>query len=800
MTKPFSPLPGVARDFGRPLMSSLAAAVLQLLPLGSIAAPPVINDVAVLVQDDDTVTRSLVQRNVLLGTQPMVILAASNASPDLPDPQVFGDLCLDILYLQVNDANENEIPQTIDVTVRNLDGEQTGRFTIRQGDPTPRDTVCDTMGQPPNADAGGPYSAEVPVGANAAPIQLDGSGSSDDNAVSLASWSWQIHQGSATGPVVATATGELPSPVMLPEGAYVAILTVTDRDGELLNAQSEPVDVSKTGTATTTITIGTGTTPNEVPVSNAGPDQTLTDDDGDGFETVQLDGSESTDDVAIVSYSWSEGGQQIATGAQPAPLSLPVGTHTITLRVTDDGGLFDDDTVVIAIGDGPSGRQLSSMSGLARHEQSMATLIDNLCPRLAERAVDPDITRPLDEQALLAACSGLKSTATTEAQARAGLRAMAGEEIVAEQTNALDYSNVQLSNVGARIVALRRGTGGGVSVAGLNLSLDGRTVPLSQLGGLVDELLNGGGASGDEDDESGGLLGSRLGVFVNGNVRTGDKDETVNEAGFDFDGWGITAGVDYRFTDNLVLGLALGYNESETEFSGDGGGMDGDGTSISAYGTYFRDNLYFDFIGSTGSVDYDSTRRILYTDVTGAHDLTAVGQSDGDLTSLGMSFGYDFHNGGWTFGPTVALNTIKVDVDPFAETGAGGLNLAFGEQEAESQTIQGGFRFSYAMSRSWGVLSPHARLTLVKELENDSQVVIVNFVNDPFVNASNQPSPGITIVTDDPDEEYMRWGVGLSAVFVNGVSAFVDYEAYAGFRNLTSHELSFGVRFERSFR
>jgi uncharacterized protein YhjY with autotransporter beta-barrel domain len=800
MIKPLSsPTPRVARKkCTGALLGCFAGAALQLLPFGSIAAPPVISNVEVLVQNDATVIRNLLERNVISGTQPMVIVAATNSSPDLGDPILAGDLCLEIQYVLVEDGNGNELPQTIDLTVRNLDGEQTGQFTIRDGEDS-IDSVCDTMGVAPTADAGGPYTAEIPPGAAEASVQLDGSGSSDDNDVDLASWTWQIRQDASTGPLVATVTGEM-AEVMLPEGTYVAVLTVTDRDGELLNVQGAPVDESKSDTAEATITVGPTPPPTEVPVSNAGPDQTLTDDDDDGFETVQLDGSQSTDDVAIVSYSWSEAGQEIATGAQPAPLSLPVGTHTIVLTVTDEDGLSDDDTVVITIGDAPPGRQLSSMSGLAPHEQSMATLIDNLCPRLEARANDSTITRTEGEEQLFAACSGLKSTSTTDAQARAGLQAMAGEEIVAEQTNALDYSDVQLSNVGARIVALRRGTGGGVSIAGLNLSHDGRAVPLSQLGGFIDQLLNGGAASGDEDEEGGGLLGSRLGVFVNGNVRTGDKDETANEAGFDFDGWGITAGVDYRFTDSLVLGLSLGYNESETEFTGNGGGMDGDGTSLSLYGTYFNDNLYFDFIGSTGSVDFDSARRIVYTDVGGTQDFTAVGQTDGDLTSFGVSFGYDFHNGGWTFGPTVALNTMKVDIDPFAETGAGGLSLAFGDQEAESQTLQGGFRFSYAMSRSWGVLSPHARLTLVKELENDSEVVLVSFVSDPFVNDPSQPSPGITIVTDDPDEEYARFGVGLSAVFVNGISAFVDYETYAGLRDISSHELSFGIRFERSFR
>src|SRR5690606_38768947 len=140
---------------------------------------------------------------------------------------------------------------------------------------------------------------------------------------------------------------------------------------------------------------------------------------------------------------------------------------------------------------------------------------------------------------------------------------------------------------------------------------------------------------------------------------------------------------------------------------------------------------------SSGSIDYDSTRRIVYNDTSGLQDLTALGTTDGDMSSVALSFGYEFHRGGWTFGPTIGIDLIELEVDPFAETGAGGLNLAFGEQGAESRTVQGGFRFSYAWSREWGIISPHARLSFVKELENDSQIINVHFVNDPFVNDPN---------------------------------------------------------------
>ena len=65
--------------------------------------------------------------------------------------------------------------------------------------------------------------------------------------------------------------------------------------------------------------------------------ETVTDGDENGSESVTLDGSGSSDpDGSISSYVWTENGNQIATGATPT-VTLDVGTHTITLEVTDDG-------------------------------------------------------------------------------------------------------------------------------------------------------------------------------------------------------------------------------------------------------------------------------------------------------------------------------------------------------------------------------------------------------------------------------------------------------------------------------
>jgi hypothetical protein len=85
------------------------------------------------------------------------------------------------------------------------------------------------------------------------------------------------------------------------------------------------------------------------PNADAGFDQTIINTDNSGRVQVTLDGSGSKDsDGSIISYMWMEGGVQIATGIKPT-LSLPVGTHTIALRVTDDKGLTDTDTVIITV-------------------------------------------------------------------------------------------------------------------------------------------------------------------------------------------------------------------------------------------------------------------------------------------------------------------------------------------------------------------------------------------------------------------------------------------------------------------
>ncbi|MBN2583738.1 MAG: right-handed parallel beta-helix repeat-containing protein, partial [Planctomycetes bacterium] len=197
-------------------------------------------------------------------------------------------------------------------------------------DATDSDTVTVTVqgytNVAPVADAGSNQTVTDSDSSGSELVTLDGSGSSDADGT-IVSYVWKEGANQI-------ATGETVQ-VSLTAGSHTITLEVTDDD-------------SATDDDTVEIKI------NVLPVADAGTDQWLWDLEPTGSEDVVLDGSGSLDsDGSIVSYVWKEGANQVGTGESPV-VSLSVGTHTLTLVVTDNDGATDDDTVNIRIGGRPT--------------------------------------------------------------------------------------------------------------------------------------------------------------------------------------------------------------------------------------------------------------------------------------------------------------------------------------------------------------------------------------------------------------------------------------------------------------
>ncbi len=183
--------------------------------------------------------------------------------------------------------------------------------------------------QAPVANAGSDQTVTDNNGNGTESVTLNGSGSSDPDG-NIVSYVWR--EGATTVGSGATAT------VPLAVGTHTLTLTVTDDDNE-----SDTDDV----------VVNVQPPPNQPPVANAGPNQTVTDTNGNSTESVTLNGSGSSDpDGNIVSYVWREGATTVGSGATPTVV-LAVGAHTLILTVTDDDGATGTDNVVITVQSAP---------------------------------------------------------------------------------------------------------------------------------------------------------------------------------------------------------------------------------------------------------------------------------------------------------------------------------------------------------------------------------------------------------------------------------------------------------------
>ncbi|MBT3062245.1 MAG: autotransporter domain-containing protein [Candidatus Thiodiazotropha sp. (ex Lucina pensylvanica)] len=412
---------------------------------------------------------------------------------------------------------------------------------------------------------------------------------------------------------------------------------------------------------------------------------------------------------------------------------------------------------------------------------SLVDVIAEACPsgRLSDRLQE-------DCNAVVGAASG------GDGNTAVALQQVLPESATKANATSRQGGETQIGNLGRRIAALRNGARG-LSFNGLDLRIDDQTLPIELIAEAYRETVRrGGGASADNQ-----LLASRLGVFVTGDITTGERDETDLESGLDFDTVGITIGADYRITNQFILGGAVGFVDTEAELENDAGDLDTQGVSLSLFGTYYSPQNYFvDFSATVGSNDFEQKRRIVYT-LDGLADVSQQLKADydGDMVSLFVGSGYDFNRGPWSFGPRADLEYIKSDVDGFTEeisdptADGGGWATRVGETDQRWLTLNLGGKVSYTHSADWGVLIPYARLDWLHEFEDDSQVITAHFIEDPA-------GMGIEIQTDDPDRDYLRLRFGTSAQFQNGVVGFIDYGTILAHSEWSSHTISAGLRME----
>jgi parallel beta-helix repeat protein len=186
----------------------------------------------------------------------------------------------------------------------------------------------------PVANAGGNKVITLPTNS----VVLSGSGNDPDGRITNYQWT------KVSGPTsfnIATPTAGTTTVTGLVQGIYVFQLRVTDNKG---------------ATATATVQVTVNAAINQLPIADAGINQTIT----LPTNSVNLNGSGIDSDGTIVSYLWTKvSGPSTFTITTPTSASttitgLVVGTYIFQLQVTDNLGGTATDTVTIIVNPAPN--------------------------------------------------------------------------------------------------------------------------------------------------------------------------------------------------------------------------------------------------------------------------------------------------------------------------------------------------------------------------------------------------------------------------------------------------------------
>ena len=429
---------------------------------------------------------------------------------------------------------------------------------------------------------------------------------------------------------------------------------------------------------------------------------------------------------------------------------------------------------------------LASLAGLDPTQEQVAAAVDNFCPALAGLP-----SRTPDQEDLYQRCQDLARAAALDPAATVlALDQLMADVALAQANAAFAAAHSQFQNLRARIAALRSGTQG-TDFGGLALTTPQGLFSL----GLLTQAL------GDEDPvpmEVGADF-SRWGFFASGTLGRGEVDPGQVDPAYDTDIEGISAGVDYRFSDRLILGGALGLTRQDTTLPGGRGEVETSGWSVSGYTTFYQpDSWYVDGVLTWGRNDYDLLRTIRYTlplpgGGTQEIDQRAVSSSEGDLLSMAFTFGRDFNRGAWGLGPYGRLLFTRIDFEVIEESlqpGPGsGLGLRIEQRELESLASVLGGKLTYTHSTNWGVLMPHLQLEWEHEFRDDPQALEARFLNDPTGSV-------MLLRGDELDTDYFRIGLGMSMVLTKGRSGYFYYERLMGKDRNSQYNLALGFRME----
>jgi outer membrane autotransporter protein len=280
-------------------------------------------------------------------------------------------------------------------------------------------------------------------------------------------------------------------------------------------------------------------------------------------------------------------------------------------------------------------------------------------------------------------------------------------------------------------------------------------------------------------------LANGYAMFFAADVALTDTDQPADLGTDEADVAALTAGLDHYDGSGLSLGAALSYLQANVaQEYGLGGRTSSDGVALSGYGTWRHDQLYADAFISGAWHSFETKRTLLVAPFTTA---TATGETDASQTQAGITLGYGLNkNAAASFGAVGGLYYLSMDIDGYAETGAGALSAVLPSRTIDSLRTQLGGEVAFRLDPENDALVPILRLVWNHEFEDGALVTSAGFAG----------SPATTFTTPGPDlgSDWATLGVGLSGRVSDSTSFYFRYQHDIGRDGQQNQEVSAAAR------
>ena len=189
----------------------------------------------------------------------------------------------------------------------------------------------------------------------------------------------------------------------------------------------------------------------------------------------------------------------------------------------------------------------------------------------------------------------------------------------------------------------------------------------------------------------------------------------------------VTAGLDYRFGDDLAVGAFTGYLYNYGTFS-DGSELSSNGGRFGIHSTYHRGGFWASGMVAGGFDDYSLFRE------TGA-GATASSEPTGGVIQSALNSGYTWQLGNWLLGIDGGFQYTWLTVGAYSETGGDGLDASVGTQTVNSFKSNLGLTVSHRwdLSDSWAII-PSVGARWQYEMLNGAESVPVSLTDVPGAN------------------------------------------------------------------